>query len=93
MRCARAAVHVVEPDEGYLACGMTGSGRLAAIESIARKVFAVLGLRRDLEVQTVLVTADPTREDLDPVRFLTRTARPGRWATRSPKPPPAAALT
>jgi phosphopantothenoylcysteine decarboxylase / phosphopantothenate---cysteine ligase len=64
-------VHVVDPDEGYLACGMTGAGRLAATETIARKVFEVLGLRRDLEGQTVLVTAGPTCEDIDPVRFLT----------------------
>ena len=42
-------VHVVDPDEGYLACGMTGAGRLAATETIVRKVCAVLGLRHDLE--------------------------------------------
>ena len=64
-------VHVVDPDEGYLACGMTGAGRLAATETIARKVCEVLGLRSDLADQTVLITAGPTREDLDPVRFLT----------------------
>jgi len=64
-------VHVVDPDEGYLACGMTGSGRLAATETIAKKVCDVLGLRHDLEGQTVLITAGPTYEDLDPVRFLT----------------------
>ncbi|HXZ11209.1 MAG TPA: bifunctional phosphopantothenoylcysteine decarboxylase/phosphopantothenate--cysteine ligase CoaBC [Candidatus Sulfotelmatobacter sp.] len=64
-------VHVVEPDEGYLACGMTGAGRLAATEAIAKKVCEVLGLRHDLEGRTVLVTAGPTCEDLDPVRFLT----------------------
>jgi len=64
-------VHVVDPDEGYLACGMTGSGRLAATEAIVEKVRLVLGLRRDFEGQTVLVTAGATREDLDPVRFLT----------------------
>src|SRR5579863_6246255 len=64
-------VNVVDPDEGYLACGMTGSGRLAATETIARKVCDVLGLRRDLAGQTVLVTAGPTCEDIDPVRFLT----------------------
>jgi phosphopantothenoylcysteine decarboxylase/phosphopantothenate--cysteine ligase len=64
-------VHVVEPDEGYLACGMTGAGRLAATETIAKKVCEVLGLRRDLQGQTVLVTAGPTCEDIDPVRFLT----------------------
>jgi phosphopantothenoylcysteine decarboxylase/phosphopantothenate--cysteine ligase len=64
-------VHIVDPDEGYLACGMTGGGRLAATETIARRVCDVLGLRRDLERQTVLVTAGPTCEDVDPVRFLT----------------------
>src|SRR5580692_6952369 len=63
-------VHVVDPDEGYLACGMTGAGRLAATETIAQKVFDVLGLRRDLQGKTILVTAGPTREALDPVRFL-----------------------
>ena len=68
--CARG-VHVVDPDEGYLACGMTGAGRLAATEAIVKKVCAVLGLRHDLEGQTILVTAGPTREDIDPVRFLT----------------------
>src|ERR1700722_17598286 len=64
-------VHVIEPDEGYLACGMTGSGRLAATETIVQRVRDVLGLRRDFEGQTILITAGPTREDIDPVRFLT----------------------
>lgn len=64
-------VHVVDPGEGYLACGMIGAGRLAPMEAIVEKVCSVLGLRHDLEGQTVLVTAGPTREDVDPVRFLT----------------------
>src|SRR5450432_3592155 len=64
-------VHVVDPDEGYLACGMIGAGRLAGTEAIAQKVFEVLGLRRDLAGKTVLVTAGPTREAIDPVRYLT----------------------
>ena len=64
-------VHVVNPDEGYLACGMVGAGRLAATETIAKKVCEVLDLRHDLAGQTVLVTAGPTCEDIDPVRFLT----------------------
>jgi phosphopantothenoylcysteine decarboxylase/phosphopantothenate--cysteine ligase len=64
-------VHVVEPGEGYLACGMIGAGRLAATEAIVEKVCGVLGLRHDFDGQTVLVTAGPTREDVDPVRFLT----------------------
>jgi phosphopantothenoylcysteine decarboxylase/phosphopantothenate--cysteine ligase len=64
-------VHVVDPAEGYLACGMVGAGRLAATEDIARKVFEVLGLRKDFAGETILVTAGPTREDVDPVRFFT----------------------
>lgn len=64
-------VHVVSPDEGYLACGMTGAGRLAGLEAIAGAVEAVLGIRHDLAGETVLVTAGPTCEDLDPVRYLT----------------------
>jgi len=70
-RLRSRGVHVVDPDEGYLACGMTGAGRLAATETIARRVFEVLGLRTDLAGQTVLVTAGPTCEDIDPVRFVT----------------------
>ena len=64
-------VHVVNPDEGYLACGMTGAGRLAGQEAIVAAVREVLQVRRDLEGQTFLLTAGPTQEDLDPVRFLT----------------------
>jgi phosphopantothenoylcysteine decarboxylase/phosphopantothenate--cysteine ligase len=64
-------VHIVDPDEGYLACGMTGSGRLAGQEQIVAAVREVLSVKRDLEGQTVLVTAGPTCEDLDPVRYLT----------------------
>jgi phosphopantothenoylcysteine decarboxylase/phosphopantothenate--cysteine ligase len=63
-------VRVVNPDEGYLACGMTGAGRLASPECIAQAVFATLGLRQDLAGETVLVTAGPTEEPLDSVRYL-----------------------
>lgn len=64
-------VRVVQPDEGYLACGMVGPGRLAGIEAIASAVCETLGLRHDLQGLTVLVTAGPTVEDVDPVRVLT----------------------
>src|SRR3984957_15686250 len=64
-------VHIVAPDEGYLACGMTGAGRLAGVEAIAQAVCRALGIRHDLDGQTVLVTAGPTCEDIDPVRYLT----------------------
>ena len=62
---------IVEPEEGLLACGMTGPGRLAEPESIADAVVAGLsfGHARDLEGETVLITAGPTQEPLDPVRY------------------------
>lgn len=64
-------VHIVQPDEGYLACGMIGSGRLAGQEAIVAAVKEVLHAQRDLDGERVLVTAGPTCEDIDPVRYLT----------------------
>jgi phosphopantothenoylcysteine decarboxylase / phosphopantothenate---cysteine ligase len=63
-------VRIVEPAEGYLACGMTGPGRLAGQEEIIKAVQEILATQQDLSGETVLVTAGPTREDIDPVRFL-----------------------
>jgi phosphopantothenoylcysteine decarboxylase/phosphopantothenate--cysteine ligase len=65
-------VTVVEPGSGYLACGMTGSGRLADIETIVEAVLAALQPQaaQDLTGETILVTAGGTREAIDPVRFL-----------------------
>ena len=63
-------VRVVEPDSGALACGMVGPGRLANLDSIVAAVEEQLGRSRDLEGETVLITAGPTQEPLDPVRFL-----------------------
>jgi phosphopantothenoylcysteine decarboxylase/phosphopantothenate--cysteine ligase len=67
-------VVIVEPGAGYLACGMTGSGRLAEIEDIAHAVLGALAPRAsavdDLRGETVLVTAGGTREAIDPIRFL-----------------------
>jgi phosphopantothenoylcysteine decarboxylase/phosphopantothenate--cysteine ligase len=67
----RQGVRVVEPDSGYLACGMTGPGRLAANESIVAAVMEALGASQELAGETVLITAGPTREKIDPVRYLT----------------------
>lgn len=63
-------VRIVDPDSGYLACGMVGAGRLAANESIVSAVMDVLHASQELAGETVLITAGPTREPLDPVRFL-----------------------
>jgi len=60
---------VVEPDVGELACGHQGVGRLANLETIVEEVLFRLSTR-DLEGERILVTAGPTREEIDPVRFL-----------------------
>jgi phosphopantothenoylcysteine decarboxylase/phosphopantothenate--cysteine ligase len=62
--------HIVDPDSGYLACGMTGPGRLADPEAILETIERASRKRRDLEGETVLITAGPTQEPLDPVRYL-----------------------
>src|SRR6202049_2044243 len=64
-------VHIVPPEEGYLACGMTGAGRLAGVDAIASAVCGRLGIQHDLDQETIVVTAGPTCEDVDPVRYLT----------------------
>jgi phosphopantothenoylcysteine decarboxylase/phosphopantothenate--cysteine ligase len=62
---------IVEPGAGYLACGMVGQGRLAENDAIVAAVLEVLGASQDLSGDTVLITAGPTREKIDPVRYLT----------------------
>jgi phosphopantothenoylcysteine decarboxylase / phosphopantothenate---cysteine ligase len=64
-------VKIVEPGSGYLACGMTGPGRLAENEAVVAAVLEALGASQDLAGETVLITAGPTREKIDPVRYLT----------------------
>ena len=67
----KRGVRIVEPGSGYLACGMAGAGRLAENETIVAAVMEALGASQDLAGETVLVTAGPTREKIDPVRYLT----------------------
>ena len=67
----KRGVRIVEPGEGYLACGMTGPGRLAENEAIAAAAMEALGASQELAGETVLITAGPTREKIDPVRYLT----------------------
>ena len=64
-------VKIVEPGAGYLACGMTGSGRLAENEAIVAALLEALGASQDLSGDTLLITAGPTRERIDPARYLT----------------------
>jgi phosphopantothenoylcysteine decarboxylase/phosphopantothenate--cysteine ligase len=65
-------VEIIEPGNGYLACGMTGSGRLAEIDEIVHSVLARIQRvdENDLAGETVLITAGGTREPIDPVRFI-----------------------
>jgi phosphopantothenoylcysteine decarboxylase/phosphopantothenate--cysteine ligase len=67
----KRGVHIVEPGAGYLACGMTGAGRLAENEAIVAAAMKALGASQELAGETVLITAGPTREKIDPVRYLT----------------------
>jgi len=68
----RARGHVfVEPDSGLLACGMIGPGRLAEPARIADAVMRAASGKHDLDGETVMITAGPTQEPLDPVRYIT----------------------
>ena len=67
----KRGVKIVDPGSGYLACGMTGPGRLAENEAIVAATLEALGASQDLAGETVLITAGPTREKIDPVRYLT----------------------
>ena len=62
---------IVEPDSGWLACGTTGPGRLADPEHIVEAVARITRKNHDLGRETVLITAGPTQEPLDPVRYIT----------------------
>lgn len=66
----KRGVKIVEPGSGYLACGMTGPGRLAESDAIIAAIMEALGASQDLAGETVLITAGPTREKIDPVRYL-----------------------
>jgi len=67
----KRGVKIVEPGAGYLACGMVGQGRLAENDAVVTTVLEALGASQGLSGETVLITAGPTREKIDPVRYLT----------------------
>jgi phosphopantothenoylcysteine decarboxylase/phosphopantothenate--cysteine ligase len=69
-RLAARGVRFVDPGSGYLACGWVGPGRLAEPEQIVEAAEQVLAVKKTLAGRRVLVTAGPTYEDLDPVRFI-----------------------
>ena len=63
-------VRIIDPEVGQMACRTYGPGRLAPVEEIVDYVMALLQRSRDLEGRKVLVTAGPTIEDIDPVRYI-----------------------
>lgn len=69
-RLRSRGVILVDPEEGYLAEGIEGKGRMAGLETIVSAVLKAARGARDLAGETVLVTAGPTCEDIDPVRYL-----------------------
>lgn len=64
-------IEVIEPGAGYLACGDTGKGKLLPVEDIEEHILLHAAYDHDLEGKKVLVSAGPTQEDIDPVRFIT----------------------
>jgi phosphopantothenoylcysteine decarboxylase/phosphopantothenate--cysteine ligase len=63
-------MEIITPDSGYLACGDTGAGKLPKEELLLDYIFREIKYSKDLAGKTVLVTAGPTREAIDPVRFI-----------------------
>jgi phosphopantothenoylcysteine decarboxylase/phosphopantothenate--cysteine ligase len=71
LRILRERGHIiVDPDDGALACGMVGPGRLAEPDAIADAVANLTASKHDLEGETILITAGPTQEPLDAVRYM-----------------------
>lgn len=63
-------MEIIEPATGYLACGTTGSGKLPDEKILLEYILREVAYEKDLSGKTVLVTAGPTREAVDPVRFI-----------------------
>ena len=70
----------VEPESGRLACGDTGKGKLASPETIVDEVVKLLSKGQDLKGKSIIVTAGPTVESIDPMRYITNRST-GKWVT------------
>ncbi len=66
----KRGVSIVDPDEGWLACGTVGAGRLPDPAQIADAIDSLTPARRDLDGESILITAGPTQEPIDPVRYI-----------------------
>ena len=80
---------IIEPSTGYLACGDTGAGKFPDPEIILEYVYQELACEKDMAGLHVLVTAGPTQESIDPVRYITNHST-GKWDMRSRRTPPGA---
>lgn len=69
--CEKYGIKVIQPVEGRLACGDTGKGKLPEPEFLLNEIIYEIGYKKDLNGKKILVTAGPTQEALDPVRYLT----------------------
>ena len=69
--CQKYGIKVIEPAEGRLACGDTGKGKLPEPEFLLNEIIYEIGYKKDLNGKKILITAGPTQESLDPVRYLT----------------------
>ena len=63
-------VEIIPPETGYLACGDTGAGKMPEPEVLCNYIFREIACKKDMEGLKVCVTAGPTREAIDPVRFI-----------------------
>lgn len=70
-RLQQRGIHFIGPEGGFLACGDTGAGRMSEPKDIFDAIEKLLAMQQDLAGLSVLVTAGPTQERLDPVRFIT----------------------
>lgn len=70
-RLRQRGIHFIGPEGGFLACGDTGAGRMSEPKDIFDAIEKLLAMQQDLAGLSVLVTAGPTQERLDPVRFIT----------------------
>lgn len=70
-RCSEYGMHIIAPAEGYLACGDIGAGKMPEPETLFKYILREIACEKDLLGKKILVTAGPTREAIDPVRYIT----------------------
>ena len=69
--CRKYGMHIIEPASGYLACGDIGAGKMPEPETLFEYILRTVGYPKDMAGKKVLITAGPTREAIDPVRYIT----------------------